>query len=318
MKKVSIIIPIYNTVKYLRRCLDSVKYQTYENLEIICVDDGSTDGSEQIVDEYSDDDRFVIIHKKNGGESSARNVGLLQCTGDFIGFMDCDDWIEKDMYEILVYSMEQNDVDIVASSWFKSYDDGEIRIANQKTVDEGVFDRDKLLRYIYERDAYQGFAYMWDKLYKREILTENGNIMLFDESIRLGGDVIYLAKAALRAKNALYIDKCMYHYYQRNSSGCHTADLERRMDWIHAYFVVIDLFEKQGVEREIVSYVKRFLAYHTSNFAELAYEQGNEKSLKNAQAIMRKFEQEYIELNQAYPKRIERYINLETRELDQK
>ena len=90
---VSIIIPVYNTAQYLRKCLDSAKNQTYENLEIICVDDGSTDGSEKIVDEYLDDDRFVIIHKENGGESSARNTGLLKCTGNYIGFMDCDDWI---------------------------------------------------------------------------------------------------------------------------------------------------------------------------------------------------------------------------------
>ena len=98
---VSIIIPIYNTASYLRKCLDSAKNQTYTNLEIICVDDGSTDGSEKIVDEYLDDERFVIIHKENGGESSARNTGLLKSTGDYIGFMDCDDWIEKDMKHLL-------------------------------------------------------------------------------------------------------------------------------------------------------------------------------------------------------------------------
>ena len=89
MKKVSIIIPVYNTRDYLRRCLDSVRNQTYTNLEIVCVDDGSTDGSEKIVDEYAGmDSRFVVIHKENGGESSARNTGLKACTGEYIGFMD--------------------------------------------------------------------------------------------------------------------------------------------------------------------------------------------------------------------------------------
>lgn len=149
MKKVSIIIPVYNTASYLKRCLDSAKNQTYTNLEIICVDDGSTDGSERIMDEYADDERFVIIHRENGEESSARNAGLLRSTGDYIGFIDCDDWIEKDMYETLVKAMEENDVDMAA--------------ANLKEVEAGAFDRDKLLRYIYERDSYQGFAYMWDK-----------------------------------------------------------------------------------------------------------------------------------------------------------
>lgn len=139
MKKVSIIIPVYNTAKYLRRCLDSAKNQTYTNLEVICVDDGSTDGSEKIVDEYLDDERFVIIHKDNGGESSARNTGLLKSTGDYIGFMDCDDWIEKDMYETLVEAIETNDVDMAAASWFKSYDDEEKEAVNLKTVESGCF-----------------------------------------------------------------------------------------------------------------------------------------------------------------------------------
>lgn len=154
MKKISIIIPVYNTASYLRRCLDSAKNQTYTNLEIICVDDGSTDGSERIVDEYADDERFVIIHRENGGESSVRNAGLLRSTGDYIGFMDCDDWIEKDMYETLVKAMEENDADMAAASWFKSYADEEKEAVNLKEVEAGVFDRDKLLRYIYERDSY--------------------------------------------------------------------------------------------------------------------------------------------------------------------
>ena len=97
---------------------------------------------------------FIIIHRKNGGESSARNVGLLRSTGDYIGFMDSDDWIEKDMYETLVKAMEENDVDMAAASWFKSYDDEEKEAVNLKEVEAGVFDRDKLLRYIYERDSY--------------------------------------------------------------------------------------------------------------------------------------------------------------------
>ena len=119
---VSIIIPIYNTASYLRKCLDSAKNQTYTNLEIICVDDGSTDGSEKIVDEYLDDDRFVIIHKENSGESSARNTGLLKCTGNYIGFMDCDDWIAKDKVEISLKHFHQDEVGLVYTNGYTFYE----------------------------------------------------------------------------------------------------------------------------------------------------------------------------------------------------
>lgn len=312
MKKVSIIIPVYNTKNYLKRCLDSVKNQTYNNLEIICVDDGSTDGSEYIVDEYAKlDDRFIVIHKENGGESSARNAGLQASTGDYIGFMDCDDWIEPDMYEVLVSNIQKYNADISAVSWFKTYDDKEIKIVNNKAVKTGIIDRDLLLRYIYERDEYQGFAYMWDKLYRREILTTDNNILLFDEQLKLGGDVLYLAQASINSKTAVYIPKCMYHYYQRNTSGCHTVDLAKRVDWLKAYFKVIELFENNEVSEDVLSYVKRFLAYHTSNVAELAYNQQDIKVLKYCQNIMKKYENEYILLNLQYFERVERYKVIE-------
>ena len=235
----------------------------------------------------------------------------MRSTGDYIGFMDCDDWIEKDMYETLVKAMEENDVDMVAASWFKSYDNEEKEAVNLKEVEAGVFDRDKLLRYIYERDSYQGFAYMWDKLYKRKVLTEaNGDMLLFDEDIQLGGDVIYLAKAALNCKKAVYIPRGMYHYYQRSKSGCHTENIKKRLDWIKSYLIVIDLFEKNDVLDDVLGYVKRFLAYHSSNVAELAYRQNDGEALLYCQDIMRKYEDEYISLNQSYPERILRYKHI--------
>lgn len=317
MKKVSIIIPVYNTAQYLKRCLDSVRHQTYTNLEIICVDDGSTDGSQDIVDEYGRiDSRFIVIHQENGGESSARNTGLLKSTGDYIGFMDCDDWIEPNMYEILVDALESNYADIAACSWFKSFDDNEIEMINKKKVLEGVINQEQFMRYIYERDSYQGFAYMWDKLYKREVLTDQGhNILLFDNNIRLGGDVIYLAMAALNCNSAVYVPKAMYHYYQRNSSGCHTVDIDKRMDWLKSYCYVIDMFHNNNITEDVLNYVKRFLAYHSSNVAELAIEQNDVKNFLICQGIMKKYEKEYISLNQEYPDRITRYRDIEDREM---
>lgn len=100
---ISVIVPVYNAEKYLDRCVESIVAQTYKNLEIILVDDGSTDNSPAICDAWAKkDSRIRVIHKKNGGVSSARNAGLDACTGDYIGFADADDWMEPDMYEVLI------------------------------------------------------------------------------------------------------------------------------------------------------------------------------------------------------------------------
>ena len=123
-KKVSLIVPVYNTKKYLRRCLESAVSQTYRNMEIICVDDGSTDGSGEIVDEFAArDSRVIAIHQKNSGESNARNNGLKISSGDYIGFMDCDDWIEPDMYECLAGALEQADADMAIAGFYREFEE---------------------------------------------------------------------------------------------------------------------------------------------------------------------------------------------------
>ena len=149
---------------------------------------------------------------------------------------------------------------------------------------------------------------MWDKLYSRKVLTEtNGEMLLFDENIQLGGDVIYLAKAALNCEKSIYIPRGMYHYYQRNTSGCHTENLKKRLDWMKSYLIVIDMFEKNNVQDDVLGYVKRFLAYHSSNVAELAFRQKDSQIMLYCQNIMRKYEDEYVSLNEAHPERISKY-----------
>lgn len=309
MKKISLIIPIYNTKKYLRQCLDSAVCQTYQNMEIICVDDGSTDGSGEILEEFArKSSRIIAVHQKNKGESAARNTGLRMATGDCIGFMDCDDWIEPDMYEKLIQVMEDNEADIAVGSWIKELDTESIFIENKGVVEGNVFGRDELLNYIYKRDSYQAFAYMWDKLYRREVLTdENGKLSLFREDLVLGGDVLYLAQAALNSRNAVFLNKCFYHYRQRNDSGCHSVNLIKRMDWIKAYQIIIELFQEQGISQDILVWIKRFMAYHCSNMAEIAYEQGDKACCKKCCDLMKLYEKEYITTNFQYPERIERY-----------
>ena len=312
MKKISVIVPIYNTQNELAKCLKSIACQTYRELEIICVDDGSTDESGEIAEEFAkSDSRFRVVHKENGGESSARNMGLKMAVGEYVAFCDCDDWIDKEMYETLVSTMENEEVDMVAASWYKETGSESQIIRNELPVNDKAFSRDELLRYLYMRDSYRGFAYIWDKLYKREILNDQyNNLILFDEELQLGGDVLYLAEVALNVKRAKYVNKAFYHYNQREGSGCHTKDVNKLRDWLIAYEIVLQRFEKEHIDESIVNYVKRFLAYHSSNAAEIAVNLEEEEAKKEFQKLMRQYEKQYVLLNIQHPARIQRYYSL--------
>ncbi len=309
---VSVIIPVYNTVNELSRCLQSVTEQTYKNLEIIIIDDGSTDGSGLIVDEFGKvDSRIKIVHQKNAGESKARNKGLSMVTGDYLAFVDCDDWLERDMYEVLVTEMQNKEVDLVAAGWFKDWPDKSIEIKNDLPVARGVFGRIDLLRYLYKRDSYRGFAYMWNKLYRKSALQdEKGWLFQFDESLKLGGDAVFLAMAALKVKYAVYVDRAFYHYNQRETSGCHTKDPLKLQDWLNAYEIIINLYEKESIPEEIIAYLKRFSAYHAGNFTEMAIQNNDLAAKQMFQEQMRKYEKEYKALNQKHQDRIEWFENL--------
>ena len=310
MKKISVVIPGYNTEQYLKQCLDSVVKQTYDNLEIICVDDGSTDLSSDILDEFArEDSRIIVVHQENHGESYARNVGIRIATGDYVAFLDCDDWLERNMYADLMNYMEEYDVDIVASSWYKDTDNISLSIENRMYVPKEKLTQQQTMMYVYKRDDYQGFAYMWNKLYKKSAVVskETGYPILFAEHLQLGGDVLYLAEVLLNINSAIYVDKAYYHYRQRNTSGCHTTDLCKRMDWLKAYEIVIKKFEDREVSEDVLRWVKRFLAYHSSNVAELAFQQDNKIVLGTCHEIMRRYWVEYQQTNNQYQERLNRY-----------
>ena len=308
--RISVIIPVYNAKKYIDRCIGSVIAQSYTNLEIICVDDGATDGTGQILDAYAaKDSRVKVIHEDNQGESHARNEGLKAATGEVIAFCDCDDYIEPDMYETLMRRMEEDNLDISCGGWLTVAPDGKETIEmNKSDVSEGVFGRDELLGYLYKRDSYRGFAYMWNKLYRREVLTdEDGGLLLFDENIRLGGDVIYLGKAALNARRAAYVNRPFYHYVRHKDSGSYSLDLGALADWVKSYDVIIKAFRERNVPKDVIVYVQRFLAYRLSNLAEEAIRQNDVSLAKTTIARMQRLEELYERLNAEHPDRGQRY-----------
>lgn len=313
MKKISLIIPVYNTEAYLDQALRSAAGQTWENMEIICVDDGSTDGSGRILEAFkAADSRFRVIRQDNRGESAARNRGLREATGDFIGFMDCDDWLDRAMYERLAEAMERTGADLgLSGGWYREEEGRTEAVGNRRELPSPVFGRQELLRYLYERDQYRGFAYMWNKLYRRELLFEGGRPRsLFDETLKLGGDILYLGEAALRVRRAVWVRDIFYHYRQRGDSGCHRLTAEKRRDWLRAYELLLPKLEAQGTDRATVDFVKRFMGYHASNWAEAALREGDGEALLEFQAVMRRYQGEYERLNRGRADWIARFQRL--------
>lgn len=316
MKKVSVICPVYNTHSYLRKCIDSVLNQTYRNLELICIDDGSSDGSEKIVDEYAaKDSRMIVVHQENAGESAARNAGLRLATGDYWTFIDCDDWLELDMYEKLVEAIEIQNVEIAACSYVEEFAENPIVVKNKGKLESDRFSRDRLFYYIYYRDTYRSFGYMWDKLYKKECFyDENGEMFLFDEKMKLGGDIIYLAQLVSRCKNAAYVDFAGYHYRQREDSGSHVVGtVASRLGAVEAYERVIKLLTDHNVQGETVDYAKRFLGYHCILISEAAEKNHDLEGFRKVQMYMRQYEEPYVRMNADHPERVEQYREIMNR-----
>ena len=161
-ERISVIVPVYKVEPYLRKCLDSIVNQTYRNLEIILVDDGSPDNCGRICDEYAErDNRIRVIHQKNGGVSSARNEGLKIASGDWIGWVDSDDWIEPDMFEYLLENAKKSKADIAVCSRKEWYKD---RCILRKWEKDILLNTEEALRQLLEDVQMQN--YLWDKLWQ--------------------------------------------------------------------------------------------------------------------------------------------------------
>lgn len=219
---ISIIIPVYNVEEYLDRCMDSVLKQTYKNLEIILVDDGSTDASPGMCDAYAKaDSRVKVVHKENGGLSDARNAGLASATGSFIGYVDSDDWIEYDMYECMYCACVEQGAQLAVCRYFSEYKD---RTESGGTGAVVPLSRDELLRiYIGGHEEYVIYNSVWSKLFSRALVEG----MCFPKG-RDSEDILYTTKAFCNLERAVYLDKCLYHYViDREGSIMNKARSER-------------------------------------------------------------------------------------------
>ena len=305
-EKISVVIPVYNVAAYLERCLSSVVGQTYENLEIICVDDGSTDRSGEILDHFAaEDDRIVVIHQPNGGVSTARNTALDRCTGDFIGFVDGDDWLESDMYETLIRNITAYDIDISACGYFEDYGGEARQVENMLPVPQHPMDTRDFLKYIYIRDQYRGVAsYLCSRLMRRDVILKPA--ISFDRQITHCEDIIFAAQCYLRSRKSVYTSIPLYHYVQRQDSAhCDSQRILNGLGACVAYQRIIDLYEESGINQTVIDYVKRFYVYHTSKLLKLALACGDQNKTAVLKKNIQKYFDVYCRTNAEYPERME-------------
>lgn len=225
MIRISVIIPVYNAEKYLRECLDSVVAQTLKEIEIICIDDGSEDSSMKILKEYAyKDTRIKVLHQKNMGVVSARKQGVSISSGEYIGFIDSDDWIEPDMYENLYLIAAQNNIDFVTSGYYKEGNYTTIQLDN---LEEGIYQEEQMNKlrenciYNVSQNVLGISGSMCCKLYKADmlkpILNDIPNEMIFSE------DKMCNLLFALNCDSAYILKRAYYHYRMQENSVVNTA-----------------------------------------------------------------------------------------------
>ena len=230
----SVIVPVYNVEKYLPRCLDSLVNQTLKNMEIIVINDGTKDNSQQIIDDYAA--RYPQIRpfkKTNGGIADTRNFGLAQVQGEYFGFLDSDDYTELDMFEKMVTAAKKENADVVVSNFNWVYDE-EKRLEKEGPYAPG---KDMMIHL---------FATLWNKIYRTEFVRKTG--LQFPRGYRYE-DACFLYCLTPHITKLAFVDEAFVSYVQLGNSITHTNNHEVK-DMIHVFEIITDYFKAQGWEME--------------------------------------------------------------------
>ena len=258
---ISVIVPIYNVEKYLCKCIESIINQTYKNLQIILVDDGSTDNSKKICDEYAKlDSRIKVIHKSNGGLISARKAGLKIAEGEFISNIDGDDWIESNMYEEMLKNILDTDADFVNSGVIYVYvENDKVNEIYDCNFDTCVIENPKM-----NVDIWKGFfyhydkmilnSYLWSKLFKRKIFIECYENL--SDSANYGEDRITLTEIILKCKKISFLKKCFYHYVFKREGSFTSKRNSKIIFWsVKMYEEIFKLLNKYEMYESLKKYL---------------------------------------------------------------
>lgn len=263
----SVIVPVYNVENYIEKCIQSICEQQYRELEIVLVDDGSTDGSGHLCDELAkQDSRIKVYHQVNHGAASARKLGVRSAQGEFIAFVDSDDYIEPEMYREMMEFVRRDHAELVTSGLRYEWQNKSRMMMD--SIEEGIYERGKieqeiLPRLIYnrEKDAQGITASVSNKIFKKELLERF--VYEIDEKIVLGEDGALIYAYAALAKKIVVLHKCWYHYVQHGGSVMRSASLESfealyaLKEFFYQFFRQYDFFPV--IEPQIKHYVGAFL-----------------------------------------------------------
>ena len=290
---VSIILPVYNAQNHLARCVGSICAQTYRNIEIIILNDGSKDQSLPVCEEFRQkDSRILLVDKANSGVSDTRNLGLKLASGKYVEFVDSDDYLDPDFTERLVAAAEENEADFVIAPYKmvipagaskpeqvldKIQDElGVMSVARPPEVREygflpaGVYDKDTFALRLMDKPASYFYSVLWNKLYRRDILT--GNDIQFVSEMRWAEDLVFNLRYIQYAERFVAIDKPGYYYVQNPQSICHTqinaATIVQNKLQVFRYYK--DLYTRLGMYEEVRPQLYKFLI----DIAESTYPSG--------------------------------------------
>ena len=290
--KVSIIIPIYKAEKYLPECVDSVLGQTYKDIEVILIDDASPDKCGEICEEYAKkDERVKVIHKENEGVSKARNAGLEIATGDYVQFVDSDDYLDVTMTEKLVKAMENDKSDMVLSGFYEKNMNFE-RVSKAEE-EPGVYSKEQILKNIMNNPYSFHYGVLWNKLFKRELLDS----VRFSSDMDFGEDFIFNLYYLKYVKNVSVIDEPLYYYIRFNTDSLmyiqavgkkETAKylryLEKRLLIFHNYR---DFYVEEGMYDQYRNKVNEYLLkVYTSEKMEIKRQPLSKEDKKKCLALL--------------------------------
>lgn len=286
MELISIIVPVYKVEKYLCECIDSILAQTYENFELILVDDGSPDNSGKICDEYAEKDkRIKVIHKENGGVSSARNVGLDNVKGEYITFIDSDDFVEKQYLELMYNRIIETNSDMCFCRCYRLLNGNKIVDVVEKFPKNTIISNEdnKNKQFIDFLDLFFSLkmaSYSVRILYKRRIVDK----LYFNANIRIGEDFVYLLGALLKTTKICLIEDKLYCYRLNESSAVNTYKKGLLQNKLVLHDAVFEIIEKTYVSKKSLNIYFCRRCFHLL-WNELKYKSINKEYAQNIKAI---------------------------------
>lgn len=279
MDKISVIIPVYNVEEYLPRCVESILNSTYENLEIICVNDGSTDGSLKVLKNYAKKDkRIVIIDKPNGGVSSSRNEGLKKATGEYISFIDSDDWVHSEFFEILLRGIKVLGADIAICDYAKKYEDQEE--LQEASHIKTAFTEERINAL---NPPHMLRSFIWGRIYDRKILTDK----FFNENVNYMEDKD-LSLSLIAENENLVVAKTeapLYNYFIRSNSISNSVNIPKT---VAALEYILNRADDYDEKRAKVLYINEALRYSLIIYNRAVSQKDTKENKKLAKALVKK------------------------------